>query len=131
MRFSFPNSQILEGFPPSGNALFISPDGRRCYVNYESLDIESGTIDVVWGENRREMGELPTALTFYKWFRTNSKSEVLDALADAVLDDSVPDNVAMSLLRGDMPRFDGSGPPEGVFTSKLPELAEPGYQTRP
>ena len=124
MRFSFPKSQVLEGFPPRGDALFISPDGRRRYVNYESLDIEAGTIDVVWGENRREMGELPTALTFYKWFRTNSKSEVLDALADAVLDGSVPDNVAMSLLRGDAPQFDGSGPQGGFFTSNLPELAD-------
>lgn len=124
MRFSFPKSQVLEGFPPRGDALFISPDGRRCYVNYESLDIEAGTIDVVWGENQREMGELPTALTFYEWFRTNSKSEVLDALADTVLDGSVPDNVTMSLLRGDAPRFNGSGPPEGVFTSNLPQLAD-------
>ena len=124
MRFSFPDSQSLEGFALSGDALFIAPDGRRCYVNYEGLDTESGTIDVIWGENRQERGDLPRALTCYKWFRTTGKSESLEALADSVLEGSAPDNVAMALLRGDLPRFHGAGPVGGIFTDTLPELAD-------
>lgn len=124
MRFSFPNGQPLEGFSPSGDALFVASDGRRCYVTYEALDVQSATIDLIWGEKRREAGDLPTALSCYKWFRTTNKSESLQALADAVLDGSTPDTVSMALLRGDMPRFDGDGPPGGIFTDNLPELAD-------
>jgi len=124
MRFSFPNSQSLEGFPPGGDALFMAPDGRRCYATYEGLNIESGTIDLVWGEKRQEAGDLPSALNCYKWFRTTNKSESLEALADKVLDGSAPDNVAMALLRGELPQFHGGGPPKGIFTDTLPELAD-------
>ena len=124
MRFSFP-LQDLDGFPQvGGTALFLTPEGAKSYATIGCLDRTARQLDLVWNDEKQESRWLPTIVVAHDWVSTKVKSQALSQFAARLVDRDAPNPVTVSLLGRELPRFlDGDGPPGGVFTDDLPDMA--------
>jgi uncharacterized protein len=124
MRFAF-EAQALERFPLTGGRVVLRiPEGRRVYPGIHRLDRQAGVVELVWGAKLRDAGYLPRMVVLDDWVDGTPKAIALQGFADSVLKGEAADDVTMSLLRRDLPRFSGNGPTDGVFSDDLADMAE-------
>lgn len=121
-RFTFP-PQALDRFPRhGGKVMVLTPEGQRLVTTIDSLNRNAGQVDLVWSEKLQEAAHLPRVVVLDDWVDPTPKALALQGFADTVLDESAPNPVTMSLLRRELPRFDGAGPAGGVFGDDLADM---------
>jgi predicted RecB family nuclease len=125
MRFVFP-PQALDKFPRQGGSVIMvtgrPPDGKRIYAGIDRLDRQSGEVDLLWSEKLEQSGYVPRVVVLDEWVDATSKAVALQSFAGDVLDGTAPNEVTMSLLRRELPRFAGAGPAGGVFGDDLADM---------
>lgn len=123
-RFAFP-PQDTERFRVAGSqVLILMPDGKARTTKIDTLDRENGHVDLQWGTKLREAEPTPASVVLDDWFHTTVKAGALQSFAEDVLDARTPNPVTLALLRGDLPRFAGAGPKNGVFSDVLDEMTD-------
>lgn len=109
------------------SAFFQPLGGGLVSVTVRALDVDAGTVDLVWNQHLQDLGHIPAALVPDEWVATKSKRERLVALANQLVDPKhhgEPNSVTLAMLNGDDPAFTtGGGPVGGVFTDDVEDLA--------
>jgi predicted RecB family nuclease len=124
MGFAF-EAQTLERFPQTGGRLIVrTPEGRRLYTAIHRLDRQAGVVELLWGDKLRNSGYLPRMVVLDDWVDGTPKAKALQGFADAVLEGQAADDVTMSLLKRDLPRFSGNGPAGGAFGDDLADMTQ-------
>lgn len=126
-RFSFP-PQALDGFTkPTSSSFYLLPDGGKSYASIEQLDRDSCDLNLVWSDEKAELGYLPEALVLHDWVPVKPKADALGEFAARLLDPdgATPNPVTLALLKRDLPAFlHGAGPVGGAFTDSLIDMTE-------
>lgn len=107
------------------DVLFRSEEATLRFGTVVAFDDEAGTVDLTFSGEPDEIALPAGVVVRNTYVRPKPKPEVLDELADLVLDGSadVGAPLAMSLLRRDLPRFTaGGGPAGGVFCDDVDSM---------
>jgi uncharacterized protein len=123
LRLRFPAQEIGRDLVRTTKFLYLTPEGYPAFAEIRDLDLEAGTVDLLWNARPQEIGWIPTSLIVDDWYAPKAKRTAFNDLVHQVLDPDVrgePNPVTMSLLRADPPRFaPGGGPADGQFTDDL------------
>jgi uncharacterized protein len=124
MRFAFP-PQVLDRFPRvDGLVTVLTPDGEMRTTSIHRLDRDAGVIDLVWGPKLQEAAISPRVGVLNGWVDPKPKAFALQSFADDVLAGHPPNAVTMALFRHKPPRFVGTGPAGGAFSSDLDDMTD-------
>ncbi|MCB0978539.1 MAG: ribonuclease H-like domain-containing protein, partial [Acidimicrobiales bacterium] len=131
MRLAFPPQPLDRSFR-EGRAgrprkvIYLSPDGMVAFATIDSIDVEGGSLVLVWDERAVEQG-IPCSVVLDDWVGPSSKRTALVQLVDQVLDpdaNGVANPVTLALLQGSAPSFvPGGGPADGRFSDDTDDLA--------
>ncbi len=130
LRLSFPPQQLDRAYRSGAlnTVLSLGPDGLLAFIEVDAIDVEAGTIDLVWNGAAQERGIVPGSVVIHEWVGPSTKRTALTLLANQVIEPAAfgaPNPVTIALLRGDPPAFiDGRGPAGGLFGDDVDELAK-------
>lgn len=128
LRLHFPAQELGRSFTDEKlkSVMFITNEGLLEFAGVNSIDIDSGTIDLSWNEELQALGSIPGAVVKDDWVSQKSKRNALIRFVQQVLDPEthgVPNPVTMALLRADAPAFgERGGPPDGLFSYDVEDL---------
>ncbi len=128
LRLRFPEQALEPAVADAaGSAVFLDGDGLMRFVTVDRVDTDERVVEIVWGDELKEAGHVPTALAPNDWVRPSTKWDVLQQLArqlaNPVTHGEVP-TLTRRLLEGAGPVFSGDGPPNGAFSDDPAALAD-------
>ncbi len=128
MRFSFPEQGTeISAHDQPRTMVALGPEGGPEYFSVVDLDFDARTLDLLWSADHQDSSWAPESVALWDWVSPKPKPEALNELATQVLDPSTygtPPEVAMSLLRRDLPRFDASYPAIGAIPHDVEAMKE-------
>jgi predicted RecB family nuclease len=132
LRLAFPPQPLDRGFRDarpgrSHKVIYLSSEGLVTFAAIDSIDVENGTLVLVWDERAQEHGSIPGSVVLDDWVGPTSKLDALNRLVHQALDPDVhglQNPVTLALLQGDPPAFcSGGGPADSRFSDDKDELA--------
>lgn len=132
LRLTFPPQPLDRGFrharpERTHKVIYLSSEGLVTFATIDSIDIEDGTVVLVWDKRAQQHGSVPGSVVLDDWVGPSTKLDALNRLVHQVLDPEVhgsPNPVTLALLNGDPPAFSsGGGPADGHFSDDRDDLA--------
>jgi uncharacterized protein len=126
MVFKWPPQVIGRDLREGGKVLFLAADGHPLYADVCALDEADRELHLLWNDQRREDGTVPTVVVSETWVPQRPKPAALSDLAAQVIGAEAsgePNPASVALLRRDLPSFvHGAGPPNGTFGDGIAEM---------